>query len=135
MRAVRIWLLVGGCWCGHDPSVHAQSDGDTAAIHVYQLGELVVHGRAPGLEMEGFIDQVMNDTTFYHAFLNTKYYAHRVKSELHVKNKHDNETAYLYRKGHLMRDGAMATLVLDTARELGKLRDKDGDIRFLTAEM
>ena len=112
----------------------AQPGTDTI-INVYQLGEVVVHGGAKGLQLEGFFRQVMDDTTFYHAFLNTKYHAHAVKSELKVRDKKSRETAGLYREGRLVRTGAMAELVLDSVREYGKLRDKGGDIRFLTAEM
>jgi hypothetical protein len=112
----------------------AQVETDTI-VNVYQLGEVVVHGRAKGLGLEGFFGQVMDDTTFYHAFLNTKYHAHAVKSELKVRDKKSRETTGLYREGRLVRTGAMAELVLDSVREFGKLRENDGDIRFLTAEM
>lgn len=116
------------------PCTRAQTEPDTI-INVYQLGEVVVHGGAKGLGLEGFFRQVMDDTTFYHAFLNTKYHAHAVKSELKVRDKKSRETAGLYREGRLVRSGAMAELVLDSVRESGKLRENDGDIRFLTAEM
>lgn len=112
----------------------AQVATDTI-VNVYELGEVVVHGGARGLRLEGFIHQVMDDTTFYHAFLNTKYWPHAVVSELRVRNKHDDETAHLYRRGHLVRAGDMAEMVIDSAREEGRLRGRDGDIRFLTAEM
>ena len=116
------------------PCACAQAETDTI-VNVYQLGEVVVHGGAKGLRLEGFFRQVMEDTTFYHAFLNTKYHAHAVKSELKVRDKKSRETAGLYREGRLVRDGALAELVLDSVNEVGKLREKDGDIRFLTAEM
>jgi hypothetical protein len=119
-------LMVASSACGQE--------ADTI-VNVYQLGEVVVHGGAKGLRLEGFFRQVMEDTTFYHAFLNTKYHAHAVKSELKVRDKKSRETAYLYRQGRLLRTGAMAELVLDSVREVGKMRGKDGDIRFLTAEM
>jgi len=114
--------------------VRAQTDVDTI-VNVYQLGEVVVHGGAQGLQLEGFFRQVMEDTTFYHAFLNTKYHAHAVESELRVRDKKSRETAGLYRKGRMLRTGPMAELVLDSVREIGKLRDRNGGIRFLTAEM
>ncbi|HNO06128.1 MAG TPA: hypothetical protein PKK49_12605 [Flavobacteriales bacterium] len=114
--------------------VRAQTDVDTI-VNVYQLGEVVVHGGAQGLQLEGFFRQVMEDTTFYHAFLNTKYHAHAVESELRVRDKKSRETAGLYRKGRMVRTGPMAELVLDSVREIGKLRDRNGGIRFLTAEM
>ena len=125
--------LLGG-WVLGIADVSAQGENDTL-VNVYQLGEVVVHGGARGLQLEGFFQQVMDDTTFYHAFLNTKYYGHAVKSELKVRDKKSRETAGLYREGRLVRTGAMAELVLDSVREFGKLRAKDGDIRFLTAEM
>jgi hypothetical protein len=114
--------------------VSAQAPEDTV-INVFQLGEVVVHGRTPGMRYEGFIRQVMDDTTFYHAFLNTKYHAHAAKSDLHVRDKKNKEAARIHRVGRLTRQGPMAEMVLDTALEVGKLREKDGDFRFLTAEM
>ena len=89
------------------PCACAQAETDTI-VNVYQLGEVVVHGGAKGLRLEGFFRQVMEDTTFYHAFLNTKYHAHAVKSERKVRDKKSRETAGLYREGRLVRDGALA---------------------------
>ncbi|MFT3886050.1 MAG: hypothetical protein QM724_11660 [Flavobacteriales bacterium] len=128
----RLVLLLGACmWlCG----ARAQVEEDTIT-NVYQLGELVIRGHAQGLDVEGFVRQVMEDTTFQQAFLNTKYHPHRVKSELRVRNKGERETAYLYRSGRLVRNGALATLALDSTAEHGKLRSKDGSMRYLTAEM
>ncbi len=112
----------------------AQEAGDTV-INVLQLGEVVVHGRSTGMRYEGFIRQVMDDTTFQHAFLNTKYFAHRVKSAFNVRDKKARETASMYRTGNLYRKGSSAERILDTAREVGKLRNGSGEFRFLTAEM
>ncbi len=86
-------------------------------------------------DLQSFMTQVINDTTFYHAFLNTRYHPHRVSSALVVRNKKERETASLYRRGHLVRDGRFAELVLDSAVEQGKLRAASGDMRYLTAEM
>lgn len=104
-------------------------------INTFQLGDVVVRGRAGGLPFEGFIQQVMEDTTFYHAFLNTKYHAHAVHGEARVRNKRDGEMANTSRTGRLVRQGPMAELVIDSASEQGRLRDKDGAFRFLTLEM
>lgn len=112
----------------------AQTEADTI-VNVYQLGEVVVHGGARGLGLEGFFRQVMEDTTFYHAFLNTKYHAHAVESTLRVRDKKSRESAGLYRRGRLVRTGPLAELVLDSVSETGRLRGKDGRMRFLTAEM
>ena len=107
---------------------------DEVIKHI-QLAEFVVHRQAEGFDLEGFMHQVMDDTTFYHAFLNTRFHPHRVASDLHVRNKGEKETASLHREGRLVRDGAMAELLLDSARETGKLRERNGDMRYLTVEM
>lgn len=111
-----------------------QAEEDTIT-NVYQLGDLVIHGRAEGLDLEGFMRQVMDDTTFHHAFLDTKYHPHRVRSGLQVRNKDEQESAALYRDAQLVRTGALATLVMDSVSEQGRLRKKDGTFRYLTAEM
>jgi len=100
-----------------------------------QLAEFVVHRQAEGFDLQGFMTQVMNDTTFYHAFLNTRYQPHLVYSALVVRNKKEREAASLYRRGRLVRDGKYAELVLDSVAEHGRLREKNGDLRYLTAEM
>ncbi len=100
-----------------------------------QLGELVVRAQGQGFDLEGFMEHVMKDTTFYHAFLNTRYHAHRLRSVLSVRNKKELDTATLFRKGRLVRDGKYAQLVLDTVSENGRLRRRDGGMRYLTAEM
>lgn len=115
-------------------AVRAQSEGDTIT-NIYQLGDLVIHGRAPGLDLEGFMRQVKEDTSFLHAFLNMKYLPHAVESGLAVRNKGEKETATLYRKGRLVRTGPLAELRVDSATETGKLRSRGGDMRYLTAEL
>lgn len=112
----------------------AQVGSDTIS-NVYQLGAVVIHGRADGLNLEGFMRQVKEDTSFLHAFLNMRYYPHRVKSGLAVRNKGEKEQATLYRKAHLVREGAAAALLTDSASETGRLRDRDGEMRYLTAEL
>ncbi|MEO8590607.1 MAG: hypothetical protein ABI432_14625 [Flavobacteriales bacterium] len=100
-----------------------------------QLAEFVVNRQAEGFDLQGFMTQVMNDTTFYHAFLNTRSQPHQVFSALVVRNKKERETASLYRRGWLVRDGRYAELVLDSVAEQGRLRERNGDMRYLTAEM
>lgn len=109
--------------------------GQEEVIRRIQLAEFVVHRQAEGFDLQGFMTQVMNDTTFYHAFLNTRYQPHQVFSALVVRNKKEKETASLYRRGRLVRDGVHAELVLDSVAEHGRLRERNGKMRYLTAEM
>jgi hypothetical protein len=118
------------------PFTRAEAQADTDTItNVYQLGDLVIHGNAGGLDLEGFMQQVKEDTSFLHAFLNMRYFPHAVKSGLLVRNKGENEVATLYRQGVLLRTGMNAGLRTDSANETGKLRSHNGDMRYLTAEL
>ena len=99
------------------------------------LADAVVRAERQGFQFEGFMRQVISDTTFHQAFINTKYHPHRLTSLLRVRNKEEAETASLFRKGRLIRDGALAHLVLDSVVEIGKLRHRDSSFRYLTAEM
>jgi hypothetical protein len=121
-------LLFG--WC----PLPAQSEVDTV-MNVIQLGDLVVRAQGGGFDVEGFVTQVMEDTTFQHAFLNTRYHAHRVESTFRVRNKDERETASLFRRGRLVREGALARIELDSTAERGKLRNGKGELRYLTAVM
>ncbi|MEO8733561.1 MAG: hypothetical protein ABI373_04430, partial [Flavobacteriales bacterium] len=118
------------------PFTHAAAQADTDTItNVYQLGDLVIHGNAQGLNLEGFMQQVKEDTSFLHAFLNMRYFPHAVKSGLLVRNKGESEMATLYRQGQLVRTGPNAELRVDSINETGKLRSHNGDMRYLTAEL
>jgi hypothetical protein len=112
----------------------AQTEDDTL-INVYQLGPLVIHGRTGGLDLEGFMRQVKEDTSFLHAFLNMRYWPHTVEGTLTVRNKGEQDKAGLFRRGRLVRNGPMASLPLDSVAEHGKLRARNGDMRYLTAEL
>lgn len=112
----------------------AQTDPDTVT-NVYQLGDLVIHGRAEGLDLDGFVQQVKEDTSFLHAFLNMRYWPHDVQGSVLVRNKDEKEAASLFREGRLLRNGPNAELRVDSTRESGKLRSRNGDMRYLTAEL
>ena len=110
----------------------AQSD---SLLKRVQLPEFVVSAEGDDFDLASFMRQVMNDTSFYHAFLNTRFCPHQVRSALNVRNKHERESASLFRRGRLVRTGRNAELVLDSVSESGRLRERDGEIRYLTAEM
>ena len=107
---------------------------DTLLKHI-TLDEVVISAQADGFDVASFVKQVMTDTTFQQSFLNTRYHPHVLRSGLVVRNKKEKETATLYRRGRLMRDGIWAELALDSVVESGKLRKRNGEFRFLTVEM
>lgn len=114
------------------PSLKAQPD--TLLKHI-QLDEVVISAKASGFDVDAFVKQVREDTSFYKAFLNTRYHPNSVRSEVRVRNKGEKETASMYREGRLTRAGAFANLAIQEERTTGKLRDRKGEFRFLTVEM
>jgi hypothetical protein len=113
-------------------SIHAQQE----VVDVIELAEAVVFAQGGGgFNVERFVTQVMEDTTFQHAFLNTKFYPHHLSTELTVRNKDERAAAKLYREGYLRCTTSVAEWVLDSVKETGKLRDRDGELRYITAQM
>ena len=99
------------------------------------LDEFVVRAQAEGFDVPTFIQRVKQDTTFHHAFLNMRVHPHRSVGTLRVRDSRERGTAELYRDAHLVRTGAYAELLVDSAYERGKLRNAKGKHRFLTAEL
>jgi len=107
---------------------------DTLLKHI-ALDEVVISAQAEGFDVAAFVERVRTDTTFHKAFLNTRTYAHTLRSEAVVRRKDERESAAIYRKAHLVRSGKEATLVIDSLNERGRLRDRKGRFRYLTIEM
>ncbi|MBL7944510.1 MAG: hypothetical protein JNN32_00500 [Flavobacteriales bacterium] len=129
MKHLRVFALFA---CSTVIGVRAQVDRIATKV---ELDEVVITAQKDGFNVEAFIQQVMDDTTFHKAFLNTRYHPHRLRSVLKVRAKDEQETATLYRTGHLHRNGDKVWLQLDTVHESGKLRHRDSTFRYLTAEM
>lgn len=129
MKHLRVVALFA---CSTVIGVRAQVDRIATKV---ELDEVVITAQKDGFNVEAFIQQVMDDTTFHKAFLNTRYHPHRLRSVLKVRAKDEQENATLYRTGHLHRNGDMVWLQLDTVHESGKLRHRDSTFRYLTAEM
>jgi hypothetical protein len=114
------------------PVVAAQPD--TLIGHI-TLDEVVIRAQSAGFDVPTFVQQVRTDTSFHKAFLNTRYHPHKVVSRLSVRGKEEREVARSLIRGRLVRNGDRASLVLDTVSETGRLRDRSGKYRYLTAEM
>lgn len=81
------------------------------------------------------ISRLINDTTFYKAFLNMKYYPHKIGGHLQVYFKDDRSKASMDRKAtqYLMDEKKWVTIDKETTN--GKIRKKNGKFKYLTAEM
>lgn len=123
-----IFILLSICTC-----TFAQSD---SLMRFVELDPVVVVAQGEGFDVTAFVKQVMDDTTFYKAFLNMKTFPHKVRSGLKVRNKKEKETASLSREGQLVMDGKLNVRIdLTVDEEDGKLKNRKGEFRYLTAEM
>ncbi|TVR39608.1 MAG: hypothetical protein EA392_05935 [Cryomorphaceae bacterium] len=110
--------------------LHAQE-----VVKVVTLSEFIVESE-PDLDHEEFIRKVVNDSSFYQAYVNLRFYPHRYTSNLTVFNKGgEKEQATLFREATLHRYDRMAWVTIDEEKTNGKLYNRKGEHRYLTAEM
>lgn len=109
--------------------------GQEDVLGSVQLDPVVISAQSEGFDVELFVAQVMDDTSFYKAFLNLKAFPHKVRSGLKVRNKREKETASLLREGYLVQKGDKVMIRRSVDEESGKLRSRNGRMRYLTAEM
>lgn len=100
------------------------------------MDEFVVSAGLEDFAAEDFISQVINDTTFYQAFLNLKYYPHRVNSEILVFHKDESQKGKMYREA-VQRRNLDNEMWIDIQYEKtnGRIKKRNGEWKYLTAEM
>lgn len=103
---------------------------------VVKLDEFVVSASMEDFDVEDFVRQVMEDTTFYQAFLNLKFFPHDIEASMVVYERDETESATLERKARqYLSTGGMAKVDITYERTNGRIRKKNGSWRYLTAEM
>ncbi|MFT6996579.1 MAG: hypothetical protein ACJAQ4_000320 [Cryomorphaceae bacterium] len=128
MKAALIYLLVFLTL-----SLNAQ---ETEIAKMVTMDEFVVKAAIEDFNAEDFIKQVIDDTTFYQAFLNLKYFPHEIKGAMVVYDKDETEFATLQRraKQHLS-DDEVKWVEITYEKTNGRIKKKNGKWRYLTAEV
>lgn len=103
-------------------------------VKVVTLSEFIVRSE-PDLNHEDFITQIVTDSSFYQAYINMRFYPHDYNSELTVFNKGEKVQGELYREATLHRYDRMAWVSINKERTNGKLYNRKGEHKYLTAEM
>lgn len=108
----------------------------TDVAKLVKLKEFVVSASLEDFDVEDFIRQVQEDTTFYQAFLNLRYYPHDIKGAMVVYNKDESERGKLQRRARqfVSTDHRM-WVEITWERSNRKLRKRNGEWKYLTAEM
>lgn len=86
------------------------------------------------LTVESFINQIVNDTSFYEAFRNMKKYSFTAENRVFTYDKSDKVEGKIYRKIYHNNDGPYKMQVLEKKDE-GKLYKKNGKYQLYTVEM
>lgn len=90
--------------------------------------------RSTRLSVESFIDEIVNDTSFYEAFRNMKRYNFTAENHVYSYDKKNAVAGKIYRKILHRNSGARKMEVLETKDE-GKMFKKNGKYQLYTVEM
>lgn len=105
-------------------------------VDVISLDEFVVSAGLDSFDVDGFVKRVREDTTFYQAFLNLKYFPHEITGAMVVFHKDESERGTMKRRATQHLDGDERMWVDITFEETnGRIRKRNGEWRYLTAEM
>ena len=99
-----------------------------------QLDTLTIFA-ANEFDIKTFIQRIKDDTTFYQAFKNLRYYPHKALGDLWVYNKREKEKATEKISVTQYLDESYMWQDRKTISSSGKLRTKKGKYRFTTAEV
>jgi len=127
MRSIYLLILLFFC-----RTLYGQEDIAKMVV----MDEFVVSAGLEDFDAEDFIREVINDTTFYQAFLNLKYYPHRVNSEILVFHKDESQKGKMYREAVQRRnlDNEM-WIDIQFEKTNGRIKKRSGEWKYLTAEM
>lgn len=100
------------------------------------MDAFTVSARTEGFDVSDFIRKVRDDTTFYKAFLNMRYFPHRKTGHITVYEKDASEKGTMDREA-LQYLSTEEVMHLDITFEQtnGRIRKRNGEWRYLTAEM
>lgn len=99
-----------------------------------QLPEFVISAD-DSFDSDDFMDHVLNDSSFYQAFINLKYIPHDFDSYLVVRNKGEKEKGTLSREATQILVNQQRKVIVREEESNGKVFKKNGQHRYLTAEM
>jgi hypothetical protein len=100
------------------------------------IDEVVISAAIEDFDVNDFISQVVEDTTFYQAFLNLKYFPHQIEGDMVVYEKDETEAATLFRiANQRLTPSEIKTIEIIVEESNGKIRRNNGNWRYLTAEV
>ena len=106
---------------------------DTIAGHYFlKTVEIVA---SDDFDAQVFIERVKKDTTFYKAFQNLRYFAHQSKGKLQVYNRKSEGKGVMKKAARHVRDGRYYWVDVTNEETNGRVKKKNGEYRYYTAEL
>ncbi len=115
-------------------TLYGQAEDEIATF--VNLDAFVVSAALEDFDVEDFMVRVQTDTTFYQAFLNLKYFPHHIESKMSVYDKDSDELAWMTRSAEQrLSTNDLKWVEVVTEQSNGRLKKKNGEWKYLTAEM
>jgi hypothetical protein len=102
---------------------------------VITLDSVTIEAVKRGFDVKDFIDWVQNDTTFYKAFKNLRYYPYNMESKLTVFDKSNTEKAMLQRQAVQKVIEGKRWIIIKEENVSGNIYKKNKEHKYYTAEM
>lgn len=100
------------------------------------LDEVVVNAKRIGFDVNGFIQRVKEDTTFYHAFKNLRVVGFTADNDIRVTDKKGGKTiASLKSHTRQLVNGKCRSMEVIDEKTTGDFYTKKGDYNYYTAEL
>lgn len=100
------------------------------------LDEVVVNAKRIGFDVNGFIQRVKEDTTFYHAFRNLRVVGFSADNDIRVTDKKGGKTiASLKSHTRQLINGKCRSMEVIDEKTTGDFYTKKGDYNYYTAEL
>lgn len=110
---------------------HAQE-----VVKVINLDQFTVSAATDSFDVSDFVERVRNDTSFYKAFLNLKYFPHKVEGAVAVFKKDESERGTMKRRAtQYLDEGDIMRTEITFEETNGNIRKRNGEWKYLTAEM
>jgi hypothetical protein len=107
---------------------------DTVLTMRMEKDAVVKFGKA-GLDIEDFINEIINDTSFYQAFRNMKKYAFIAENRVYTYDKKDKVKGKIYRKIYHSNQGSDHKIDYLVKEDTGDLLKRNGKYELYTVEM
>ncbi len=115
-----------------------QARAQTTEPKIYQgvqLSEVVIKDVRNGFDVEGFIEKVKKDTTFYKAFKTLKVKGFTTYNDISFYSKRKRKIASYNSISKQERKGNCRTMSFSNEKVKGNFYQRDGDYNYFTAEL